>query len=101
MNEYDLDKFIKGITGLNYGQVFSALLNEIMKLDNLYNRMKPGKVPYDFAQYRDHVGDFYFFLTTKVVPKGIGKAGVLKFLPVINSLISDKQLGDDFLQVLQ
>ncbi|MCO5946727.1 hypothetical protein [Mucilaginibacter flavidus] len=101
MKEYDLDEFIKGITGLNYGQVFSALLNEITKLDNVYNRMKPGKVPYDFGQYRDHVGDFFVFLTTKRIPLGIGKEGVLKFLPVINSLIGHKQLEDDFLQLLQ
>jgi|GEM_PF-1644193 len=102
MDEYNLDKFIKKITGLEYIEVYKIVLAEVVRIDAIYDRVKAVQTDYKFNYYRDHVGDFLFFLNVRtVIPKGIGKEGLRLFAPVIEHIVQTGGLTDESLKLLQ
>lgn len=90
MNTYSIEDYISSVINKDWQSVIDITEKEVRMVDGVWLNMNPKKPNYyRIKRYRDLVGDFLFFLRSGIVPAGIGKEGLLKFEPVIKSLVDN------------
>ncbi len=97
--DFDLNNLIERIKDKDFIEILDDLVKErtYLKRLSLSDVKKAGKSEYKFSQYKDHIGDFLFFLNSGMTPATTGLDGLKKFLPVINNLVEKKQLKPEVL----
>ncbi|KIQ22765.1 hypothetical protein RT99_06645 [Flavobacterium sp. MEB061] len=99
--KYDLNSFVEEYRDKDYINILKDLNKEISHLDVLYLKLKSSEYDYGLTEYRQHVGDFLFFLNTGVVPNGIGIVGLRNFLPIVTNLVQKNQLKPSILNLFE
>jgi hypothetical protein len=61
METYDLEKFVKSITGLGLAEVFEKTRREVIRIDGIY--MVSKNLPYGFGSYQRPHRRFLFLFT--------------------------------------
>lgn len=98
--EFDINELVERYKAMDFLSIHQDLAREVNRLDVLAQRPAKGRndyAHYKMMEYRKYAGDFLFFLNTGVTPNGIGLEGLKIFLPVIQSLVDQKQLKKEVL----
>lgn len=101
---WEIKELIKKYQDKDFIEIHKSLTTELKELDRIY--FYPGKYKhissnYKFKNYREHAGDFLFFLNTGMIPATIGLDGLKRFLPIINNLVNKGQLKKEVLNILK
>jgi hypothetical protein len=101
---WEIKELVKKYQDKDFIEIHKSLTTELKELDRIY--YYPGKdkhisSDYKFKRYRDHAGDFLFFLNTGMVPATIGRDGLKQFLPIIRNLVKKGNLDEDVLNIFK
>ena len=98
---YDLNNFVLKYQDKEYINIIIDLNKEVQHLDALYSRLKKNEYDNGLVAYREYLGDFLFYLNSGVVPAGIGKKGLMMFLPILENLVQKGQLKSEVLDLFK
>lgn len=99
--KYDINDFILKYQDADYLTLIVEVTKEVQQLDARYMRLKRNEYDEGLSYYRDHVGDFLFYLNSGMVPAGIKLDGLQKFLPIIENLVTKGQFKPEALNVFK
>lgn len=101
--DFDIDEFVKSHTGKDLLTLMDVLNIEVSRLDRVILTLHRNKriSEWQFREYRDHIGDFLFFLNSGIAPATTGKAGLKRFEPMLKSLVEQGCLEERVLKVLE
>lgn len=98
---YDLNHFIAKYKDSDYIDLVELLSREVPNLDARYLRLKRNEYDYGLKNYREHVGDFLFYLNTGMIPAGIQITGLSKFQPIIENFVRKGQFKPEALDIFK
>ncbi|MGE6220429.1 hypothetical protein ACQKCH_11430 [Nubsella zeaxanthinifaciens] len=99
--KYDLNDFILKYQDADFLTLIVEVTKEVRQLDARYMRLKRNQYDEGLGYYRDHVGDFLFYLNCGIVPAGIGLKGLQKFQPIIENLVNKGQFKPQALDIFK
>ncbi|MGV3704527.1 MAG: hypothetical protein ACO1NU_04030 [Arcticibacter sp.] len=99
--KYDINDFILKYQDADFLTLIVEVTKEVQHLDARYMRLKRNEYDEGLGYYRDHVGDFLFYLNSGMVPAGIKLTGLQKFLPIIENLVNKGQFKPEALNVFK
>ena len=98
---YDLNDFILKYQDADFITLITQISKEVQHLDALFMRLRRNEYDNGLTYYREHVGDFLFYLNTGVVPAGIQITGLEHFRPIIENLVNKGQFRPEALNIFK
>lgn len=95
--KFDVECFVDNLKDKNLVEVFNLTTNKVNELDIVSLYSKKRKLDcnisvYKLQNYKEHIGDFLFFMQTSIIPSSIGIDGLKRFLPIIQNLVDKEAL---------